>query len=110
MLAWLLRREHPIPITHGPSGDKILGQLRGNSHLRTIYATPCGVGVTRIREYLDGLQIPRLTEAQSEELEVSLDDLVEVLRGIRHKAQVRKGKAREKNVTRLPRAASHFEM
>ncbi|KAJ1153105.1 hypothetical protein NDU88_005871 [Pleurodeles waltl] len=28
----------------------------------------------------------------------------------RHNAQVRKRKAREKNVTRLPRAASHFEM
>ncbi|KAJ1120453.1 hypothetical protein NDU88_008622 [Pleurodeles waltl] len=53
-------------------------------HLRAIYATPCGVGVTRIREYLDGLPMPRLMEAQSEELEgeVSLDDLVEALGGM----------------------------
>ncbi|KAJ1213710.1 hypothetical protein NDU88_001342 [Pleurodeles waltl] len=87
MLAWLLRCERPIPIIQmlcGSSGEKILGQLRVNSHLRNIYATPCGVGVTRISEYLDGLRMPRLTEAQSEELEgeVSLDDLVEALGGM----------------------------
>ncbi|KAJ1175296.1 hypothetical protein NDU88_000584 [Pleurodeles waltl] len=90
MLAWLLRRECPIPIVQmlrGPAGEKILGQLWVNSHLRehlqNIYATPCGVGVSRIGEYLDGLQMPRLTEAQSEELEgeVFLDDLVEALGG-----------------------------
>ncbi|KAJ1125816.1 hypothetical protein NDU88_004234 [Pleurodeles waltl] len=88
MLAWLLRRERPIPIIQmlrGPSGEKILGQLRVDlhwrEHLRNIYATPWGIGVTRIWEYLDGLRMPRLTEAQSEELEeeVSLDDLVEAL-------------------------------
>ncbi|KAJ1193835.1 hypothetical protein NDU88_003131 [Pleurodeles waltl] len=88
MLAWLLTQERPIPIIqmlNGPSGETILGQLRVNSHLRehlrAIYATPRGVGVTRIWEYLDGLRMPRLTEAQSEEWdgEVSLDDLVEAL-------------------------------
>ncbi|KAJ1185904.1 hypothetical protein NDU88_002690 [Pleurodeles waltl] len=84
MLAWLLRQERPIPIIQmlrGHSGKKILGQLRDNlhlqEHLQNIYATPCGGDVTWIREYLDGLRMPRLTEAQSEELEgeVSLDDL-----------------------------------
>ncbi|KAJ1123108.1 hypothetical protein NDU88_001581 [Pleurodeles waltl] len=52
--------------------------LHLREHLRAIYATPCGVGVTRIQEYLDGLRLPRFMEAQSEELkgEVSLDDLV----------------------------------
>ncbi|KAJ1143582.1 hypothetical protein NDU88_009889 [Pleurodeles waltl] len=56
----------------------------GNSHLRAIYATPCGVGVTRIREYLGGLRLPRLTEAQSVVLEgeVSLDDVEEALGGM----------------------------
>ncbi|KAJ1151965.1 hypothetical protein NDU88_004744 [Pleurodeles waltl] len=37
MLAWLLQREHPVPFIQmlcGPSGEKILGQLRVNSHLR----------------------------------------------------------------------------
>ncbi|KAJ1169680.1 hypothetical protein NDU88_001571 [Pleurodeles waltl] len=91
MLAWLLRQERPVPIIQmlrGPSGEKILGQLRVNSHLRehlrAIYATPCGVGVTRIWEYLDGVRMPRLMEAQSEDLEgeVSLDDLVEALGGM----------------------------
>ncbi|KAJ1156635.1 hypothetical protein NDU88_009353 [Pleurodeles waltl] len=91
MLAWLLRREHPIPSIQmlcGPSGEKILGQLRVNSHLQehvqTIYVTPCGVSVTWIREYLNGHRMPRLTEAQLEELEgeVSLDDLVEALGGM----------------------------
>ncbi|KAJ1157471.1 hypothetical protein NDU88_010183 [Pleurodeles waltl] len=52
MLAWLLRRERPIPIIQmlcGPLEKGFYGQLRVNSHvrehLRTIYATPCGVGV-----------------------------------------------------------------
>ncbi|KAJ1085090.1 hypothetical protein NDU88_005223 [Pleurodeles waltl] len=47
MLAWLLQRERPIPIIQMPrvsSGEKMLGQLRVNSHLRehlrNIYATP----------------------------------------------------------------------
>ncbi|KAJ1205865.1 hypothetical protein NDU88_001290 [Pleurodeles waltl] len=88
MLAWLLRRERPIPIIQmlcSSSGEKTLGQLRVNSylreHLQNIYASPWSVGVTWIQEYLDGLQMPRLTEAQTEELEgeVSLDDLVEAL-------------------------------
>ncbi|KAJ1206105.1 hypothetical protein NDU88_001514, partial [Pleurodeles waltl] len=37
MLAWLLRREHPVYIIqmlHDPSGELILGQLQVNSHLR----------------------------------------------------------------------------
>ncbi|KAJ1120825.1 hypothetical protein NDU88_008974 [Pleurodeles waltl] len=88
MLAWLLRWGHPVPISQmhrGPSSEMILGQLRVNSHLqehlRAIYTIPCGVDVTRIGEYLDGLRLPCLTEAQLEELEgeVSLDDLVEAL-------------------------------
>ncbi|KAJ1167495.1 hypothetical protein NDU88_007886 [Pleurodeles waltl] len=60
---------------------RFMGQLRVNSHLRNIYATPCGVGVTRLWEYLDGLRMPRLMEVQSEEFEgkVSLGDLVEAL-------------------------------
>ncbi|KAJ1198305.1 hypothetical protein NDU88_002147 [Pleurodeles waltl] len=91
MLAWLLQWERPvliIQILRGPSVEDFLGQLRVNSHrrehLQAIYATPCGVGVTRIWEYLSGLRLPRLTEAQSEELEaeVSLDDLVEALGGM----------------------------
>ncbi|KAJ1151638.1 hypothetical protein NDU88_004418 [Pleurodeles waltl] len=88
MLAWLLRRERPVPIIQilrGPSGEMILGQLRVNlhlqEHLRALYSAPCAVDVTRIGEYLDGLWLPRLTETHSEELEgeVSLDDLVEAL-------------------------------
>ncbi|KAJ1106218.1 hypothetical protein NDU88_003621, partial [Pleurodeles waltl] len=82
MFAWLLRWERPVPIIQmlrDPSGEKILRQLRVNSHLREylgdIYATPWSVGVTQIQEYLDGLRMPRLTEAQMEELEgeVTLD-------------------------------------
>ncbi|KAJ1180251.1 hypothetical protein NDU88_005473 [Pleurodeles waltl] len=51
---------------------------------QNIYATPWSVGVARIREYLDDLRMPRLMEAQTEELEgeVSLDDLVEALGGM----------------------------
>ncbi|KAJ1162122.1 hypothetical protein NDU88_002599 [Pleurodeles waltl] len=84
MLAWLLRREHPIPIILTLcelSGEKILGQLRVNSHLRehlrNIYASPWSAGGTQILEYLDGLRMPRLTDAQVGELEeaVSLEDL-----------------------------------
>ncbi|KAJ1116528.1 hypothetical protein NDU88_004738 [Pleurodeles waltl] len=91
MLVWLLRWEHPVPIIQmlcGPSCEKIMRQLRVNlhlrEHLRAIYAAPCGVGATRIRGNLDGLWMPLLTEAQSEELEgeVSLDDLVEALGGM----------------------------
>ncbi|KAJ1202920.1 hypothetical protein NDU88_006715 [Pleurodeles waltl] len=65
MLAWLLRRERPVAIIqmlYGPSGELILGQLRA------LYTAPCGVDVARIGEYLDGLQVPRLTGTQSEEL------------------------------------------
>ncbi|KAJ1116614.1 hypothetical protein NDU88_004820 [Pleurodeles waltl] len=88
MLAW---RERLVPIIQmlcGPSGEIFLGQLRVNSHLqehlRAIYAAPCDAGVTRIWEYLGGLRLPRLTEAQLEELEgeVSLGDLVEALGGM----------------------------
>ncbi|KAJ1118455.1 hypothetical protein NDU88_006646 [Pleurodeles waltl] len=91
MLAWLLRQERPVSIIQmlcGPSGELILGQLRVISHLRehlrVIYTAPCSVDVTRIGEYLDGLQLPRLTEIHSEELEgeVSLDDLTEALGGM----------------------------
>ncbi|KAJ1124168.1 hypothetical protein NDU88_002629 [Pleurodeles waltl] len=91
MLAWLLQRERPISIIQmlsGPSGKKILGQLWVNSHLRehlrNIYTTPWSVGVTRIREYLDGLRMPRLLVAQTEGLdgEVSLDDPVVALGGM----------------------------
>ncbi|KAJ1153306.1 hypothetical protein NDU88_006067 [Pleurodeles waltl] len=91
MLAWLLRQERPISIIltlHGFSGEKILGQLRVNlhlqEHLRNSYASPRSVGETQIHEYLDGLRMPRLTDAQVEELEgeVSLEDLVEALGGM----------------------------
>ncbi|KAJ1098292.1 hypothetical protein NDU88_003408 [Pleurodeles waltl] len=50
------RWERPIPIIQmlrGTSGEKILGQLRVNSHLRehlrNIYASPWSVGVTQIQ-------------------------------------------------------------
>ncbi|KAJ1142643.1 hypothetical protein NDU88_008956 [Pleurodeles waltl] len=90
MLAWFRRRERPIPIIQmlcGSSGERILGQLQVNTHLReplqNIYTSPRSVGVTQIQEYLDGLRMPRLTKAQVEELEgeVSLEDLVEALGG-----------------------------
>ncbi|KAJ1125985.1 hypothetical protein NDU88_004398 [Pleurodeles waltl] len=74
MLAWLLRRKRPIPIIQmlrGSSGERILGQLRVNSHLhehlRVIYTSPWRVGETQIQEYLDGLRLPRLTAAQLSE-------------------------------------------
>ncbi|KAJ1193679.1 hypothetical protein NDU88_002975 [Pleurodeles waltl] len=59
-------------------------EARVNSHLRELYASPWSVGVTRIQEYLDGLRMPHLTEAQVEELEgeVLLEDLVEALGGM----------------------------
>ncbi|KAJ1129676.1 hypothetical protein NDU88_008042 [Pleurodeles waltl] len=77
-----------IQMLCGPSGELILGQLRVNlhpwEHMRALYTAPCGVGVTRIGEYFDGLRLPLLTETQSEEMEgeVSLDDLVEALGGM----------------------------
>ncbi|KAJ1131333.1 hypothetical protein NDU88_009670 [Pleurodeles waltl] len=84
MLAWLLWRERPVPIIQmlrDPAGELILGQLQVNSHMRALYTAPCGVDVTRIGKYLNGLRLSRLIEIQSEELEgeVSLDDLVEAL-------------------------------
>ncbi|KAJ1217014.1 hypothetical protein NDU88_004611 [Pleurodeles waltl] len=88
MLASLLRRERPIPIIQllcGSSGERILGQLRVNAHLRehlqVIYAAPRRAGETQIQTYLNGLRLPRLMAAQAEELEgeVSLDDLGEAL-------------------------------
>ncbi|KAJ1186498.1 hypothetical protein NDU88_003279 [Pleurodeles waltl] len=86
MWAWLLRQEGPVTIIQmlrGPPGELILGQLWVNSHLREhlcfFYTAPCGVDVTRIGEYLDGLRLPRLTRTQGE---VSLDDLTEVLGGM----------------------------
>ncbi|KAJ1145219.1 hypothetical protein NDU88_011510 [Pleurodeles waltl] len=76
MLAWLLQQERPVPIIQmlcGPSGELILGHLRVNSHLlehlQALYNAPCGVDVTRIGEYLDGLRLPRLTGTQEEKLE-----------------------------------------
>ncbi|KAJ1178078.1 hypothetical protein NDU88_003327 [Pleurodeles waltl] len=72
----------------GSSGERILGQLRVNTHLheylRVIYATPQRTGETQIQKYLNGLQLPRLTAAQLEELEgeVSLEDLGEALSGM----------------------------
>ncbi|KAJ1194758.1 hypothetical protein NDU88_004044 [Pleurodeles waltl] len=75
MLAWLLRRERPVPIIQllcGSSGERILGQLRVNAHLRehlrVIYAAPRRAGETQIQTYLNGLRLPRLTTAQAEEL------------------------------------------
>ncbi|KAJ1098820.1 hypothetical protein NDU88_003927 [Pleurodeles waltl] len=84
LLAWLLRCECPTPIIlslRGPTGDSILGQTCMNAHLRehleAIYSSPwCDVS-SQTREYLDGLQLPRLTDAQAVELEaeLSLEDL-----------------------------------
>ncbi|KAJ1152155.1 hypothetical protein NDU88_004932 [Pleurodeles waltl] len=91
LLARLARQERAIPIIqmlHSSSGERILGQLRVNTHLhehlRNIYTSPWSVGMTQMKEYLEGLRMPRLTAAQVEELEgeVSLEDLVEVLGGM----------------------------
>ncbi|KAJ1092934.1 hypothetical protein NDU88_006044 [Pleurodeles waltl] len=91
MLAWLLRRERPIPIIQmlrSSSGERILGKLRVNAHLRehlrVIYTSPWRVGETQIQKYLNGLRLPCLTAAQVEELEgeVSLEDLGEGLSGM----------------------------
>ncbi|KAJ1209226.1 hypothetical protein NDU88_004604 [Pleurodeles waltl] len=88
MLAWILRRQRPIPIIQmlrGSSRERILGQLRVNAHLRehlrVVYASPCRVGLTQIQTYLNGLRLPCLTAAQVEELEgeVSLEDFGEAL-------------------------------
>ncbi|KAJ1170598.1 hypothetical protein NDU88_002471 [Pleurodeles waltl] len=91
MLALLLRRERSTPIIlslRGPTGDKILGQTHVNTHLRehleAIYTSPqCDLS-SQIREYLDSLQLPRLTDVQVEEPEVmlSLEDLQEALGGL----------------------------
>ncbi|KAJ1154853.1 hypothetical protein NDU88_007596 [Pleurodeles waltl] len=67
LLAWLLRREHPIPLIlslRGPTGDRILGQTWVNAHLsehlKAIYSSPqCDVG-SQICEYLDGLRLPQM--------------------------------------------------
>ncbi|KAJ1106045.1 hypothetical protein NDU88_003448 [Pleurodeles waltl] len=91
MLAWLLWRETPVPVIQllrDSSGERILGQLRINAHLRehlrVIYAALRRAGEAQIRAYLNGLQLPCLTAAQAEELEgeVSLDDLGEALSDI----------------------------
>ncbi|KAJ1108369.1 hypothetical protein NDU88_005745 [Pleurodeles waltl] len=91
LLAWLLQHERPIPMTlslRGPTGGRILGQTHVNAHLRenleAIYCSPrCDVS-SRIREYLDGLRLSRLTEAQATELEaeLSLEDLQGALCGM----------------------------
>ncbi|KAJ1204668.1 hypothetical protein NDU88_000108 [Pleurodeles waltl] len=90
MLAWFFRRERPVPIIQmlrNSSGERILGQLRVNVHLRehlgVVYASPCRVGETQIQKYLNGLRLPCLAAAQVEELEgeISLEDLGEALRG-----------------------------
>ncbi|KAJ1217219.1 hypothetical protein NDU88_004814 [Pleurodeles waltl] len=88
MLAWPLRRERLIPIILtllGFSGEKILGQSRVNlhlqEHLRNIYASPQCVGGSQMHEYLDGLRLPHVTDAQVGELEgeVLLEELQEAL-------------------------------
>ncbi|KAJ1213557.1 hypothetical protein NDU88_001191 [Pleurodeles waltl] len=72
----------------GSSGERILGQLRVNAHLRehlrVIYAPPQRTGETQIQKYLNGLRLPHLTAAQVEELEgeVSLETLGEALSGM----------------------------
>ncbi|KAJ1210580.1 hypothetical protein NDU88_005942 [Pleurodeles waltl] len=91
LLAWLLRRERPTPMIRsfrGPTGGRILGQTRMNAHLRehleAIYSSPrCDVS-SQIREYLDGLRLPRLTDAQATKLEaeLSLEDLQGAVGGI----------------------------
>ncbi|KAJ1199255.1 hypothetical protein NDU88_003093 [Pleurodeles waltl] len=77
MLAWLLRPERAIPIIltlRGFSGEKILGQSQVN------YI--CGFWM---HEYVDGLRLPRLTDARVGDLEgeVSLEELQEAL-GVWH--------------------------
>ncbi|KAJ1096075.1 hypothetical protein NDU88_001221 [Pleurodeles waltl] len=74
MLAWLLRRELPIILSfRGSSREKILGQVQVNLHLRehpkNIYTSPQSIDSSQMHEYLDGLQLPRLTEAQVDVLE-----------------------------------------
>ncbi|KAJ1201001.1 hypothetical protein NDU88_004818 [Pleurodeles waltl] len=90
LLTWLLRHERPTPIIlslRSPTGDRILGQTRVNAylreHLEAIYSSlRCDVS-SETREYLDGLRLPRLTDAQVAELEVelSLEDLQGALVG-----------------------------
>ncbi|KAJ1083255.1 hypothetical protein NDU88_003414 [Pleurodeles waltl] len=70
MLAWLLQRECPTPIIlslRGPTEDNILGQTRVSTHLRehlkAIYTSPQCDERPQMREYLDILQLPRLTRA-----------------------------------------------
>ncbi|KAJ1210442.1 hypothetical protein NDU88_005806 [Pleurodeles waltl] len=79
LLALLLRRQRATPIIlslRGPTGVRILGQTCVNAHLRehleAIYSSPlCDVG-SLTREYLDGLQLSRFTDAQAAELEAEL--------------------------------------
>ncbi|KAJ1081536.1 hypothetical protein NDU88_001716 [Pleurodeles waltl] len=91
MLDWLLRRERPIPIIlslRRPTGKKILGQacvnLHLHKHLKAMYTLPKCDNSCQIQEYLDGLRLPRLMDAQIEEIEweVSLEELQEALGGM----------------------------
>ncbi|KAJ1119341.1 hypothetical protein NDU88_007527 [Pleurodeles waltl] len=91
LLTWLLRRECPIPMIlslRGPAGGRILGQTRVNTHLREhleeLYSSPRCDMSSQIREYLDGLWLPRLIDAQVAELEaeLSLEDLQGALCGM----------------------------
>ncbi|KAJ1150912.1 hypothetical protein NDU88_003699 [Pleurodeles waltl] len=84
LLTWLLRRERSTPkilSLWGPTGDRILGQTRVNAHLQehleTIYSSLRCDASSQIREYLNGLQLPSLTDAQAAvfEAELSLEDL-----------------------------------
>ncbi|KAJ1103783.1 hypothetical protein NDU88_001204 [Pleurodeles waltl] len=84
LLPWLLRCDHPIPMILSlrvPTGDRNPGQTCVNAHLLehlvAIHSSPrCDVS-SQIQEYLNGLQLPRLTDAQVTELEaeLSLEDL-----------------------------------
>ncbi|KAJ1175881.1 hypothetical protein NDU88_001166 [Pleurodeles waltl] len=93
MLAWLLKRERPLPIIlslHGPSGEWYLGQALVNlllwDHLKHMYTLPKSEDGCQMRQYLDRLQISWLVEAQTEELEwdVALEKLQEALGAMTH--------------------------
>ncbi|KAJ1207343.1 hypothetical protein NDU88_002734 [Pleurodeles waltl] len=85
-LAWLLRCERPIPLIlslRGLTSDRILGQTCVNAHLwehlNSIYSSArCDVS-SWIREYLDGLRLPRLTDAQIMSYQLSSENFFDLI-------------------------------
>ncbi|KAJ1099669.1 hypothetical protein NDU88_004768 [Pleurodeles waltl] len=93
MLAWLLKRERPLPTIlslQGPIGERYLGQVRANlllrDHLKCIHTLPKTKDGGQVCGYLDRLHIPRLTEVQTEKLEgeVMLEEQQDALGAMAH--------------------------